>query len=314
MTLPEKSVQIGEHVKQEPTPHTAASRGLSRRRFLTLAGTTAGLGVAGLGLAHRQALAATKSAGIEGGHPLPKIGIELYTVRAQMQASVPKTLATIAQIGYDEVEFAGYFGEKPADVKRYLADNGLKSYSAHVFLDAVRDNLPQTLDDVAEVGHRYVVLGMGDSSIKTLDQFHHYLDFLRTTGEAARAHGLQFGYHNHSFEFKPIEGMIPYDVMLQQVDGGLMKLTMDLYWITNAGADPFAYFAKYPGRFKQCHLKDMAPNREMADVGSGTIDFAKILARRKEAGFEHFYVERDDAPDPYQSARNSLAYLRTLKV
>lgn len=289
---------------------------LSRRRFVALGGAALGVSAVGVGCSKREESA--PPAIVKNGISTPtrsldKIGIELYTVRKQMQQSVPKTLQTIAEIGYDEVEFAGYFDQKPGDIKRYLAETGLQSYSAHVFLEDLRDKLPQTLDDVAEAGHQYVVLGYGVDDLQTQDECRKHVEWLRMVGTQAKQRGLQFGYHNHDFEFKTVDGLVPYDLLLSDVDADLMKMTMDFFWIHYAGADPYDYFDKHPGRFKQCHVKDMTAERKMADAGAGTIDFAKLFAQRDKAGFEHFYVERDDAPDPYETARNSLVYLRQLK-
>lgn len=290
--------------------------GLSRRRFLAIGGATLGVAMTGAGCAKRNepaAVAETPALAPAPSRQLDKIGIELYTVRKQMEESVQQTLQKIAEIGYDEVEFAGYFYSKPADVKRYLAETGLKSYSAHVFLDALRDKTAQTLDDVAEVGHQYVVLGFGDNKLKTQDDCRRHIEWLQKMGEAAKQRGLQFGYHNHAFEFQNVDGLVPYDLMLTEVDSDLMKMTMDFYWIHYAGVDPYPYFDKFPGRFKQCHVKDMTADRKMADAGAGTLDFAKLFAQRDQAGLEHFYVERDDSPDPYATAAASLAYLRALR-
>lgn len=296
----------------QPTTRGTCNLGaLSRRRFMALSAGSLAAAVAGCAKRDDGPVAAPATPAPS--RTLEKIGIELYTVRRQMEQSVPKTLQMIAEIGYDEVEFAGYFGEQPAAIKRYLADTGLKSYSAHVFLEALRDKPARTLDEVAEAGHQYVVLGYGDDGLQTRDDCHRHVEWLRTMGEQAKTRGLQFGYHNHDFEFKSIDGVVPYDLMLAAVDSDLMKMTMDFFWIHYAGADPYAYFAKHPGRFKQCHVKDMTAERKMADAGAGILDFAQLFARRDQAGFEHFYVERDDAPDPFESARISLAYLRALR-
>ncbi|MBL8264970.1 sugar phosphate isomerase/epimerase family protein [Steroidobacter sp.] len=295
-------------------PMFAGPSALSRRRFLAFSGATLGMAIAGCSKSGDAPVA--ESAPVAPAVPsrkLEKIGIELYTVRKQMEQSVQQTLERIAQIGYDEVEFAGYFKSKPSEVKKYLADTGLKSYSAHVFLEALRDKTSQTLDEVAEVGHQYVVLGYGVDNLKTQDECHRHIEWLRQMGEAAKQRGLQFGYHNHAFEFKSVDGIVPYDLMLADVDSDLMKMTMDFFWIHYAGVDPYPYFDKYPGRFKQCHVKDMTADRKMADAGAGTLDFAKLFAQRDQAGLEHFYVERDDAPEPYETAAASLAYLRALR-
>jgi|TARA_B110000908_G_scaffold46309_1_gene56433 sugar phosphate isomerase/epimerase len=275
----------------------------TRRRFLNMAavasgaGLFAGLNVPALGMGSR----------------LENIGIQLYTVRDLMAKSVSDTLAALVALGYKEVEFAGYYDHRPAEIRTMLSGLGLSSPSTHVQLTDIRDSLNQTMDSAAEIGHDYVVLAyLMPNERKSIDDYKSYIELFSKAGEAAKQRGLQFGYHNHHFEFEDMEGMKPYDLMLQQIDSELMKMTMDLYWIHRAGQDPFYYFDKYPGRFKQCHVKDMNKDGGMEDVGAGTIDFAKIFAQREKAGFEHYYVEHDMPLNSLQTAENSIDYLKTL--
>jgi sugar phosphate isomerase/epimerase len=244
---------------------------------------------------------------------LERIGIQLYTVRDLMAESVPDTLAALAAMGYKEVEFAGYYGHSPAELKAMLSGAGLSSPSTHVQLTNIRDTLEKTMDAAAEVGHDYVVLAyLTPDERASIDDYKSYVELFSKAGEAARQRGLQFGYHNHHFEFEEMGGVKPYDLMLEQIDSELMKMTLDLYWIHRAGQDPFYYFDKYPGRFKQCHVKDMNKEGAMVDVGAGTIDFARIFAQREKAGFEHYYVEHDMPANSLQSAENSIQYLKEL--
>jgi sugar phosphate isomerase/epimerase len=127
---------------------------------------------------------------------------------------------------------------------------------------------------------------------------------------------VRFAYHNHDVEFPRMEGRIPYDVLLERADPRYVAFEMDLYWITKGGQDPLAYFSRWPGRFPLLHLKDSAgpPGHRMADVGAGVIPWKAILGRRKQAGTEHCFVERDDPPDPIASVRRSYEYLRRLDL
>jgi len=248
------------------------------------------------------------------GKQLSSIGIQLYTVRQLMAQSVPATLTALAALGYKEVEFAGYYDTAPAQLKSLLAGAGLVSPSTHISLQQLESALEETMDSAAEIGHDYVVLAyLSESERASLDQYKAYVELFSRAGEAAKSRGMDFGYHNHHFEFSALEGVVPYDFMLQQIDSELMKMTMDLYWINRAGQDPLAYFERYPGRFKQCHVKDMATGGAMSDVGAGTIDFARIFARAEQAGFEHYYVEHDMPKDALVSAGNSIDYLQKLR-
>ncbi len=276
----------------------------TRRRFLNMAAVVTGAGLfAGLNIP-----------AVAMGTRLESIGIQLYTVRDLMAKSVPDTLVALAALGYKEVEFAGYYDHSPAELDAMLSGAGLSSPSTHVQLADIRDTLEKTMDTAAEIGHEYVVLAYLMPSERTsIDDYKSYVELFSKAGEAAKQRGLQFGYHNHHFEFETMGGVKPYDLMLEQIDSELMKMTLDLYWIHRAGQDPFHYFDKHPGRFKQCHVKDMNKEGGMADVGAGTIDFAKIFAQREKAGFEHYYVEHDMPANSLQTAENSIGYLKGLR-
>ena len=247
-------------------------------------------------------------------HRLTRIGLQLYTVRRAMQADVEATLARVAATGYTEVEFAGYFGKSPGEVGAILDRHGLAAPAAHVSMAA--DQWRAALDAARVIGHRYLVVAwIPAEQRQTLDAYKRMAqDFNRLAAEA-RAAGLQFAYHNHDFEFAPLEGRLPFDVLLAETDPTLVQLEMDLYWITKGGQDPLAYFARYPGRFPMVHVKDSAgaPEHRMVDVGAGTIDFRKIFARRKQAGIRHFFVEHDEPADAFASIRASYEYLKRLE-
>lgn len=248
---------------------------------------------------------------------LGPIGIQLYTVREQFLADPDTTLNRLAQIGYKEVEFAGYPTGSAQDVRKMLDRHGLRAPSSHVGLRAVDDTWQQTLDFASAVGQRFVTVpSFGGNDRRTLDGIKRVAARFNQAGEAARKHGLTFSYHNHDFEFAPIEGAVPFDVLLAETDPKLVTFEMDLYWITKGGKDPLDYFAKWPGRFPQVHVKDMdkTEKKSFADVGTGTIDFSRIFRKAKQAGIRHYYYEQDDTPgDPLSSAEASYRYLRSLQ-
>ena len=170
--------------------------------------------------------------------------------------------------------------------------------------------------DVAEaIGHRYLVVpSLDPEDRRTLDDYRRVAHELNRSGGLARARGLQVGYHNHDFELASIDGLRPYDVLIAETDPALVCFEMDFYWTTRGGADPLTYFARHPGRFHLCHIKDMDRRGRMVDVGAGRIDFRSILRARDAAGLRHFYVEHDDPADPSASIRASSRFLRSLEV
>jgi sugar phosphate isomerase/epimerase len=251
-----------------------------------------------------------------GGAKLDKIGVQLYTLRHEMERDFEGTLRRVAGIGFQEVEFAGYFGRTPKQVHDLLAELKLDSPSAHMPYESLETNWQEILDQARAIGHEYVLIAWTpEEARKTLDDWKRIAEKFNRSAEAARRSGLKFGYHNHNFEFIPIDGKVPFDLLLAETDASLVKIEMDLYWITLAGGDPLVYFRQFPGRFPMVHVKDLkkGDQPQMVDVGVGDINFKAIFARREQAGIQHFFVEHDEPPDAWASVAASYRYLRGLE-
>ena len=277
---------------------------MERREFLSTTGALA------LGVMLPPACRMARGAKID------KIGIQLYTVRDQMKADFEGTLARIAQIGYKEVEFAGYYDRTPADVRAILERNGLSAPSTHMMSDNA-EGWKKAIDLAKSVGHNYLVAPwIPEEKRKTLDSWKKIADEFNRVGQMAKDAGIQFAYHNHDFEFQPrIEGRIPFDVLLENTDAKLVQLEIDLYWITKGGEDPLAYFQRWPGRVPLVHVKDSmgGPEHKMVDVGQGKIEWKRIFAKREQAGIRHFFVEHDQPPQPFDDIATSYSYLKNLE-
>jgi sugar phosphate isomerase/epimerase len=247
---------------------------------------------------------------------LERIGVQLYTVRRDLARDFEGTMTRIADIGYREVEFAGYHGKSAGEVRALLARLGLAAPASHVSLDAFRREADKVIAESKEVGHRYVVVPWLDvAERRSLDDYRRIAEELNRIGEKVRAAGMQLGYHNHDFELAAMEGSVPLDVLIERTDPSLVVLELDLYWVTKGGADPHTYFSRHPGRVHLVHVKDSAgaPEHRMVDVGKGTIDFARIFARREQAGIRHAFVEHDDPADPLATLRTSYQHLAQLR-
>jgi len=243
----------------------------------------------------------------------PGLGIQLYTLRGILPDDFEGTLARLAEIGYREVEFAGYHGREPAAVRAALARAGLAAPSAHVPIEALENDWPRTLEAARTIGHQWLVVAWVPEELRPdLDGWRRVAERFNHAAAAAREAGLGFAYHNHDFEFVPLEGRVPYDVLLEETDPDLVRLELDLYWITKGGHDPLDYFQRFPGRFPLVHVKDMGEDGGMVDVGRGTIDFARVIARAEQAGITHWFVEHDVPADPLRTARVSYQNLRAL--
>jgi sugar phosphate isomerase/epimerase len=252
---------------------------------------------------------------------LKRVGLQLYTLRNQMEKDMAGTLERVAQIGYKEVEFAGYFGRSPNEVRQLLEKYKLTAPSSHVGYPTDWSAWEKALADAKTVGHQYVTVAWTpDEMRKRPGGFKAVADDFNKAGEAARKAGLHFAYHNHDYELKTANGgELPLDMLMKNTDPKLVTFEMDLYWMVKGGADPIAYLKKYPGRVSLVHVKDAtaAPARDMADVGKGTIAFPKIFAYDAAHGshIAHAFVERDDATtlaDPFASVATSYAYLEKM--
>jgi sugar phosphate isomerase/epimerase len=266
---------------------------------------------------------------------IDRIGVQLYTVRNAMKTDFEGTIAKVAATGYQEVEFAGYFDHSPKDVRAILDKNGLASPSCHVGYDVVEKKWPEALEAAKIVGHSYMVCPWIDEKQRVESGgWKRAVDLFNRAGEASKKAGIQFAYHNHSFEFDPsasLGGKLPYDFFLAELDPKFVAMELDLCWISVAGKDPLAYFEKYPGRFPLVHVKDWIKDAStpsayqgamgqsvkfggrMADVGQGSVDWKRIFAQSGKAGIKHYFVENDEPKSAFDDIKISYDYLHALR-
>jgi sugar phosphate isomerase/epimerase len=248
------------------------------------------------------------------------IGLQLYTLRDVINKDVKGHLKQLAVWGYKELETYGYskgvlFGMPSKEFAAYVKSLGMKIVSGHYGMDVVRGNWEQAVADAKEAGQEYVVCPWIVEAERTMDGYKKICDELNKAGEIAKKAGVKMGYHNHAFEFSKIGDVIPYDMMLKELDPKLVSMEMDIFWVVNAGYDPIQYFNNYPGRFEQWHVKDMdkADKGRNADVGTGAIDFKPLFAQAKKAGLKHFYIEQETYPaDSVTSTKNSIDNLKKI--
>jgi sugar phosphate isomerase/epimerase len=231
-----------------------------------------------------------------------------------MNSDSPGTLAAVARVGYKEVEFATLFGHTAAELRAWLDRDGLRAVGGHVGVEEIRTAWPQLVSDAHTLGWEWIICPWIDEADRTADGYKRLAAEFNRAGSAAKSAGLRFGYHNHEFEFKPFaDGTLPYDLLLAELDPALVDMELDLYWIAKGGRDPLKYFERFPGRFPLVHVKDMTASGDMTNVGSGTIDFAKIFAASGRAGTTHFLVEHDEPKNPIADITTSYNYLKALR-
>ncbi len=234
---------------------------------------------------------------------------------------MPKVLAEIRQIGYEEVElYWNVYSHPAAELKRMIADAGLRAPSGHFDYDG----LAGKFDYAHQLGVQYMICPMLPENMRSADGFKQAGEQFNKWAAEAQAHGMKFGFHNHNYEFQKFGDTTGFDILMKNTDPKLVKLEMDCYWITQAGLDPLQMLKQYRDRIRMLHLKDRKPGfppsqvlgpsaEHFTEVGSGTINWKAILAAAEAQGIEHYFVERDsgDLP-PMESIRISYNNLRKL--
>jgi sugar phosphate isomerase/epimerase len=256
-------------------------------------------------------------------------------VKDVIEKDLEGTLKQLAAFGYTEIEsYPGakghYFGREPKDFAQMAQGLGLNLVSSH-FGSGTREGKPgdwrqatmlHNFDELAakaaETGQKYITCSsLHESLRKTKDDLKRTAELFNQTGEKAKKAGLQFAYHNHAFEFEQVGDVVMYDFLLENTDPELVKYEVDLYWVVAGGKDPVAYLEKYPNRFPLCHVKDMdkQDKTKNTEVGSGSIDYQKILKAAKANGMQHYLVEQETFTRPsIESMGISYNYLAKLSV
>jgi sugar phosphate isomerase/epimerase len=260
------------------------------------------------------------------------IGLQLYTIRDAMGKDVPGSLKKVSDIGFKYLELADYkdgkfYGYLPADLKKLVNDLGMEILSSHASVSPkgiTADEAKKMAEDHAKLGAKYCMQPwIDEADRKSIAGFQKMVAEWNKVGKIMKDNGIQFGYHNHNFEFGTVEGKIPYfDVFLKEMDKDLLTMELDLFWATKAGQKPVELFKKYPGRFQLFHMKDMytkeAPffetkTDDFAPVGEGLINFKEILAAKNIAGMKYMIVEQDSSKDNDQfgAIKKSITNLTT---
>lgn len=290
---------------------------MNRRHFLR----NSALGLAAV-------TAGTRGSGDLLANPFGKpVGVQLYTVRDDLQKDVPGTIKKVADIGFKEVETYDLYGMTAKQFGQILKDNGLTAPSGHYMTKHIKGDWQKHIADSKELGMKYMVNAILEPEERqSFDDYKRLAELFTKAAEQTQKAGIQYCYHNHNFEFKKYGDTTAYDYLLKTLDPKLVKFEMDCFWVTHAGQDPVALFKKHPGRFPLLHIKDLtdkpAPTQELdarmglfAEVGHGSIDWKRIFAAAPQGGMKHYYVEQDfcERP-PLESIKISYEYLHKLTV
>jgi sugar phosphate isomerase/epimerase len=305
----------------------------NRRLFLRNSGLFAsGIALAGIGCAspenkEGESSDSTKmkdtASNVVAEQAIGQFGLQLYTLRDDLPKDPKGVLKQVADMGYKQIEgYEGpkglWWGMKNKEFKSYLDSLGLVMISSHC---EFKKDFEKRAAEAGEIGLKYLIAPwLGPQ--KKIDDFKKFADLFNKNGDICKKHGLKFGYHNHDYSFKQLEGQYPQDVLMQGTNPDTVDFEMDIYWVAVPEEDPEAWLKKYPGRWKLVHVKDRdksAPKGEgdwSVDLGTGKLDYKKILKTAKDNGVEYFIVEQEKytGSTPLKSAQVDADYMKNLRI
>ncbi len=224
------------------------------------------------------------------------IGVQLYSVREDAAKDLPGVLAAIKKMGYDAVEFAGYYGHSAQDIRKMLDDNGLKCCGAHMHLDVLQgDILKETIEFHKTIGNRFLIVSWlpkekrntRDALLETARQFNEVADKLTPLG-------MRTGYHNHHEEFQALDGTTPWDLFFGNTKHEVI-MQLDTANAMHGGADPVPFLSSYPGRATTVHLKEFSKTNDKAVLGEGDVKWKEIFELCETRGGTEWYIVEQEA-------------------
>lgn len=253
------------------------------------------------------------------------VGIELYSFRKQFAEDMPGTMAKVRQMGFREVEVAGFDSLDAPELRKLLDKNGLKAISLGASYEDLDSNVPKVLAQAKALGAKYVVCfwipHSGDAF--TIYDADHAVDVLNTAGSLLAQNGVSLCYHPHGYEFQTYKDGTFMDYLAENLDAKSVNFEMDVYWVKSPGYSPVALLQKYPKRFPLMHLKDRKPGtpdsmtghddvENNVTLGQGDVGIAEVMKQAKKSGVKHYFIE-DESSRSMQQVPESIVFLNGLK-
>ena len=287
---------------------------MKRNEFLKLSG-----GLALAGLASKSGFASFTGEAAK----LKNFGIQLWSVRDDLAKDPKGVLKQLSSYGYKQIEsFEGgkgmFWGMSNTEFKAEMDKLGMKIISSHC---DINKDFEKKAAEAAAIGMKYLICPYKGPQ-KDLDAFKKFADEFNQKGEICKKNGIRFAYHNHDYSFATMNGEMGQDVMMKNTDASLVDFELDMYWVVAAGQDIETWLKKYPKRFRLCHVKDRKKGAPLTDkdesvvVGTGSINYPKILKTAKKYGMEYYIVEQEkwEGTTPMQAAQADAAYMKTLSI
>ena len=281
---------------------------MDRREFVTALGST--IAMTQLGCATNAPGSAT------GSRQLKRVGVQLYSLRDDARRDLERTIADIAQAGYNDVELLGSmknFEMPPVKLRQVLDKNGLRAPSTHVSGTAL-DDLQRNLDEAATLGHQYVVVAsLPIEGTPAVADYQRWADRLNDAGRISRQSNIWIGFHNHAADFN-VPGA--YDALMARTDPKFVRMQLDTGNLAMAGLEPLDYLKRFGDRYWLFHIKDVPALRAENDteLGKGVIDFRKLLGSIEHIDKKFLFVEQETYPGaPLDSVRRDFTYISSLQ-
>lgn len=252
------------------------------------------------------------------------IGTQLYSVRDLLPKDFDGTLRQVRADGYQVVEAAGYFNKTAAQWKQSMDAAGLRCISTHHVLADLKSKLNELIDYGNAIGLEYMICswaGMHRDPAKkgdlTLDDWRWVANQFNEIGQKVKAAGMQFGYHNHTIEFKVEDGVLYYDELLKRTDPKYVIFEMDCGWVVAGGYNPVEFLSRSPERFPLTHVKDLVkqPDGKWKNVimGKGTVDYRPIF--KAATAMKQYFIEQEEYTfNPIEDLRQDAEYMKTFSV
>ena len=242
------------------------------------------------------------------------VGYQLYSVRGEAETDLDGVLGALKEMGYDGVEFAGFYGHSAQEVREMLDLHGLKGISSHVPLQQIEADMADVLSNHQILGCKYIAIPYLVSELRPgTPGFTRFVDVVCAFSRLAKGAGITVLYHNHDFEFEQIDGHYILDILYNTIPADLLQTQLDLGWVMCSGLDPAAYLRQYANRCPVVHLRDFVGNKqdatlEFGPIGYGCQDLPSLLQAGIESGTEWFIVEEDASPtgQPLMDAKKSI--------
>lgn len=255
-----------------------------------------------------------------------KVGLQLYSLRADFAKDVAGTLGKVQEFGFKYVELAGTYNLSPAEFRKELAARDLQPIAGHFPYERYRDDVEGVARDAKALGLKYAGIAwiphQGEFDEKVCREA---IAVFNQAGAALARHGIKLFYHQHGYEFRPHGQGTLMDLLMAETNPKHVCFEMDIFWVHFPGQDPVKWLEKYGKRWELLHLKDMKKDVKTGDqsghsdvtndvaLGTGQIDIAAILRAARKAGVKWYFIE-DESPSVHEQIPVSLKYLKEVRL